>query len=192
MFRRRFSRRPRRAKRRTRWVSITPGAFPNFTSNDVYEYEFVGIQDAVGSLSWSEFYGGTILRTLLEITVDPVYGTFDGADDESTLIWHYGVFVTPGLSATATPDEQIWDPNVPSGDFMHRGTWVESLIKRNNVMVVVPNKDGHNVTIDSTVKRRIGENDAMWMTARYFERNGGTGDATLQVGYSGRILIALP
>lgn len=185
--------RRRGPRRRTRWVAFTPHAIGPFTTNDSYDQQLMEIEDATNLLVWSDFIGATVLRTIVDFVMDPIPGQFNGsAATEVQQILHLGVF----MDEAAAPEQSRWDPNVPHGDFMWRQTWAHTMIVRvggNSNDVAFNLHDGVVVRLDSTVKRRVTEDLRMWVAGHYFERLGGLlAEGSLAVGYTGRVLLALP
>lgn len=189
--RRSFGRRRSAPRRKTRWLSIIPGVLVNTGVNDTWAYSQLALQDVQSGtatpVSWGEFYGGTLIRTILDVTFDPIWGTISGANEEETLIDHVGVF----MADVSIPSQTYWDPNVPSGDFMHRHTWAASFVSRAGVTATLAQPEV-NVHMDIKTRRRIQENEQLFAVHHYFERLGGGGNAALQAGYTGRVLILLP
>lgn len=190
-------RRSRGSGRRTRWVSFVPHALGAFTTNDSWDSQLMEIADSTGTIPWTDFIGATVIRTIVDYVVDPIFGVMSGTSNpDITQIFHAGFFMTE----ESIPSQDRWDPNTPHGDFMWRYSWshmTSARIPLNGVGVSYPVgfviHDGNVIRADSQVNRRIAEDTAMWSVGHYFERLGGSGvDASLTVGYTGRCLILLP
>lgn len=182
----------RRSRRRTRWLSIVPGAIAALATNT-----FIGtnltLQDSLGTVSWSEFYGGTLLRVIMDVNIAHTISAGTPAPTSWLFNSHMGLFLTPDSSVQST----VWDPNTPSGDFMQRSQLYQEAI------VLAPadgggiyqynygisgNGTGHH--FDTEVKRRIVENSQLWLGTKHFIT--GPGLVGVDYGYTGRVLIALP
>lgn len=193
-FRPRFVRRRRSGPRpRTRWFALTPHALGPFLTDDSYDNQSMDIEDSAGAVPWQLLVGGTILRTIMDIVVDPVLGLSSGTQDPDYLpILHLGIFATEDEAPTVTR----WDPNVPHGDFMWRYTW-SAMMSARETMEGNPASytlhEGNVVRVDTNIRRRIREDEGMWIAGHYFERLGGSGvDMSLTAGYTGRVLVQLP
>lgn len=187
---RRFSRRPRR---RTRWFSIIPNAFTHSTNNQ-FTAQGLSLQIAGPvTVPWAQVAGHTVLRTILDLDFnwDIVYAS-NAVTNVGDMLTHLGIF----MSADDTIGTATWDPNVPSGDFMHRdhvSLWWrrESNTDLGGITKLGSPGEGRHLHIDTNIRRRVRENDQMWLAARSFKNatnvvNGFT------VGYTGRVLLALP
>lgn len=181
-FRRRFFRRGPRP--RTRWLALTPKALL-FSANNTTDIEELTLEDASGVVPMTEFIGGTIVRTIMDLVYSPTYDVaLSGALFTLEAYVHLGVFLTedanPNLSTR-------WDPNKPHGDFMHREMMVETWYARD---AVVKHSSSHGQLMhwDVKQKRRINENERLWISGRHFD----TGDEGAGVGLTGRVLIQLP
>lgn len=169
-------------------MAFTPHAL-TFSGNNTTDIQEMQIQDATGILSFQQFIGGTILRTIVDIVLSPTYQLPPGPNFTSEMYWHLGMFLTedanPNLSTR-------WDPNVPHGDFMLREmaveTWYHRVMASGVEIVKHESSHGQRMHWDTTVKRRIHEDERMWMAGRYFTLLA-TGSA---IGYTGRLLIQLP
>lgn len=147
------------------------------------------LSDATFSpLEMTEFTGGTVLRTIVDIVLSPTYGTSYVSPFTLESYFHLGMFMSP----ETTPDIARWDPNEPHGDFMYREMAVETWYGRSVTGQAMQSKHssshGQRMHWDSTTKRRIRENDRLWMSGHYFTLDT-TGGA---IGYTGRVLIQLP
>lgn len=182
----------RRQRRRTRWLSVVPGVIAGLASNT-----FIGtnltLQDSLGAVSWSEFYGGTLLRVIMDVNIAHTISAGTPAPTSWILNSHMGIFLTPDSSVQSTP----WDPNVPSGDFMDRSQLYQEAIVLAPVdgggiyqyqYGVSAQGTGHH--FDTKVKRRIVENSQLFLGTRHFIT--GPGLVGIDYGYTGRVLIALP
>lgn len=188
-FRRRTFRRSRSGSRkRTRWLAVTPGglAIPTFNT---FQAAQVSIQDVNGAVPWATFTGGTVLRTLLDVTIDPILTT--GAPPwDYGLETHVGVFMVNDVS----PDSTTWDPNVPHGNFMSRIHASERVQMRPAVeggsIIQWMTPSSRTMYFDIPVKRRILEGSRMWLSTRSFL--AGTALISSNIGWTGRVLIQLP
>lgn len=186
-YRRSFARRPRR---KTRWLSIVPGAIAGPNNNE-FRYSQLNLQDRAGAVSWSEFYGATLLRVILDVQLQHTSNSQPGPGASWFLFSHAGIFITPDT----TPEAVIWDPNVPSGSFMERQSYGEEIFFVNNAGSVVQRggSDAYAFHFDTNVSRRIGENDLLFLSLKNFFTTAGTPIFTgVDYGYTGRVLIALP
>lgn len=184
-FRRRFVR-GRRPRRRTRWLAVTPGSRAALASN-TFAANQLTMEDAQGNVLMSEFIGGTILRVLLDVQI--LY-TLDGTPSgtSGSIFSHAGVFLT----ADTTPEGTTWSPNAPSGDFMQRTSYGAQLIYGTSdlpTLTTVP-QTGYAHRFDTQVRRRIRENDKLWLGFLHFIN--GTSITGVDYGWTGRVLIALP
>lgn len=183
-FRRSFR---RRTRRRTRWLSIIPGsrlALPNNT----FAVDGLNLQDKGGTVNWSEFYGGTLLRVILDVQKQYNIGAAPLDGDQQLYFGHAGIFLTPDNS----PDAVIWDPNVPSGDFMERLTAGEERVFWNGFGIDSRGGESNAFVFhfDTNVRRRIRENDQLFISWRHFF-SGPVYDQH-NYGWTGRVLIGLP
>lgn len=171
-------------------------------TNNTYNFDRLTIQQggAAGAVTvnFSDLVGGTILRTILDIVADPGINPLNGQPQTGWLYQHVGLFVSPEVS----PNTAIWDPNVPSGDFMMRKflavyarkLW-ENPVSGELAMALalessVDGLAGHTIHIDTNVKRRIRENDSPFLSWRTFIDTSLIGGVSL--GWTGRMLIRLP
>lgn len=193
-FRRTFRRRGTRGRRRTRWYSLGATAYLANADNQFGTLQLnvkddLGVNHTLGGL----LAGGTLLRVILDVVVEPVFG------DEATYeqVWNYhhtGIFV----EAVTAPSQTLWDPNNPSGDFMmrlstyYRAWRSPTLGSLMTVSTVAPDGTkvyaGHVQHYDTNVKRRLTENDSLWLTWHNFRANF----TDTEVGVIGRVLVALP
>lgn len=193
MARMRSFRRSRGPRPRTRWVALTPHALGPFTANDSYDQQLMEIEDSAGPLFWTDYVGATVLRTIVDFVIDPIFTTPPGDNMlTSQIVCHLGIF----MDEAAAPEQSRWDPNTPFGDFMWRKTWSGEAYWQDTASAAGGGyalADSLVVSVDSTQKRRVGEDMRMWCAAHYFERLGGSGaDAALNIGYTGRVLLRLP
>lgn len=134
--------------------------------------------------------GGTLLRTIIDFVLDPVYGPPSGANPDYNPILHLGV----GMPTADVPLVADWDPNSPYGEFMWRSSWsmhASARVDTAGTPISIVLHEGNVVRMDTTQKRRIRENMHLFAFGTYFERLGAA-DMTLAVGYTGRVLIQLP
>lgn len=159
-----------------------------FAGNDTQDSQLMEIEDANGALSYSSFVGGTVLRTIVDIVLSPTYNTSYTSPFTLEAYFHLGMGMTPETA----PDLTVWDPNTPHADFMFREMAVETWYGRSVTSQAMQSKHssshGQRMHWDSVARRKIRENDRMWIFGHYFTLDS-TGGA---IGYSGRQLIALP
>jgi len=197
-FRRSFRRRPRR---RTRWLSVIPGS-RTFSVNNEYAFNQILLQASgpggATPFSQVQLVGATILRTILDIVVEPTKLQPSGPSTGWAFV-HSGLFV----SAEVSPNNAIWDPNVPSGEFFARGSFYhkwwfmqeavsDSIAMDSMTAVVGPDQPygGHVIHFDTKQRRKIDENEGMFVSWRAFMDDAITPE--IVVGYTGRVLLALP
>lgn len=185
-FRRRIIRRGRRP--RTRWLAITPGAITGIVTN-TYQASQLTPQDITGVLNWSQFTGGTILRVLLDMTIDPTW-TAQPPPWDAAVETHVGLFV---VSDTG-PDASTWDPNIPHGNFMMRQHASER-VRVNDPsdgggVIRSASPNARMMVFDTEVKRRINEGSKLWFSTKSFL----VGSAIIanNIGWTGRVLVQLP
>lgn len=178
----------RAARRRTRWLSFVPHALTFTGGSDTWDSQVMEIEDALGTVSMFDLVGATIVRTLVDITVDHSTLNFGGADDHGSIYMHVGF----GLDDAAAPLQNRWDPNKPHAEFMWRGSqygfWDYSVESAG----ITQSYRGDPLVFhaDSSQRRRITEADQMWLFGHVFHTSDfGTG---VTCGYTGRILVALP
>lgn len=184
-FRRSFRRRA--PKSRTRWMSLVPHAL-TFSGNDTTDLQVMEIHDSRATVPWEDFVGGTILRTIVDIVLSPTYPSSWTAPFTAEHYFHVGIFTSPEI----LPDIIRWDPNVPHAEFMYREMAVETWYGRTVTGQAMQSKHssshGQRMHFDSTIKRRLRENDQLWMSGHMFELTSSGG----ALGYTGRVLIQLP
>lgn len=185
-FRRISGRRPRR---KTRWLAITPGVVSGAASPSpgTYSVSTLALQDRAGAVDWNEFYGGTLLRVILDVQIAHTINNAGGIQ-VGTVFLHGGLLLSPEVSPTAT----AWDPNVPSGSFMERQTFGEEVALQYGAagLWYRGKQDGFAFHFDTNVKRKIQENDRLFAVYRGFL--GGTAWTGVDLGHTGRVLIQLP
>lgn len=156
-----------------------------FTGNNTTDIQEMQIEDVNGVRNFSDFVGGTILRTIVDIVLSPTY------EVDIAVLWtleayfHLGMFLTEDDNPNLTTR---WDPNKPFGDFMHREMAVERWYRRDTQSKADSSHNGR-MHWDVRTKRRIREAERLWMAGRYFNTAPTTGGA---IGYTGRVLIQLP
>lgn len=173
-------------------MALTPHALGPFTANDTFDSQLMEIQDSAGIKPWADFVGATVLRVLVDITCDPVLGN---ASAVATPDWQFILHTGVGMTEETVPSQDRWDPNDPHGDFMSRHTWglhVQAREQAGARGITVVVHEGNVIRYDIGVRRRVREDEQMWMFAHYFERLGGGVDQSLALGYNGRVLLALP
>lgn len=184
---RRFGRRTSRP--RTRWLAVTPGTVSGASGPGAgtYNYANILLEDRTGAVSLSEFYGGTLLRLILDVQIQHTINNAGGIQT-ATNFMHAGVF----LSTDSPPSATVWDPNKPSGDFMERKTFGEEVALQYGTGQYWYRglQDGFAFHFDTNVKRRIVENSFIFMSVRGFL--GGTAWTGVDLGFTGRALIRLP
>lgn len=189
-FRRRSFRRGRRP--RTRWLALAPNSH-TLNANNTFYQDNLTLQDSAGNvIAWSDFVGGTLLRVICNVIGNVTDMTFSSATGVGTSYVHAGLLLTTDVSGGL--DQNIWSPNRPAGDFMERQT-LANTVRRESVADLAatmhwgaPN-DGQMLMFDTNVKRRIRENDSLFMAWYYFQ--AGVINSTA-VGWTGRVLIQLP
>lgn len=175
---------------RTMWLSLTPHAM-TFTGNDVWDSQLMELETATLAVDWGRYVGGTVLRTIVDIVVLPVYPlNLISAEEDWVHFLHLGI----GMTQDAAPEQTRWDPNTPHGDFMWRRTTMDRIYARENglgvtTMFGASSSDGGVVRLDSTQRRRIREDERMWMFGHWFTP---AVDYAGAIGYTGRVLIRLP
>lgn len=184
--------RPRRQRRRTRWLAIVPGSGVNGSNNSGSQQE-LAIRDLEGTVQFNDFVGGTLLRVILVVQHEDSIA-FTGSFARGYATDHHGIYMTADESPS-TSAGAIWDPNIPHGSFMYRWTNAREYYG-NTSMFFKESVDSsqHGAafmsSVDTEVRRRIRENDRLWLAGWHFE------DATVVTstawGYTGRVLIALP
>lgn len=189
-----------RAKRRTRWLSVVPAARAVATDN-TYNFDRVSLQrggpTGAVAVSFGDLVGGTVIRSIFDIVMDPAIQS-DDIPQTGWLYQHVGLFMSPDDS----PPAGVWDPNVPSGDFMMRkfGAWYVRRLAENPApgeyslslwgQASVDGASGHTIHIDTNIRRRIRENESMFLSWHTFIDN--TLVTGVNLGWTGRLLIALP
>lgn len=185
---RRFGRRMR-----TRWMSITPGSQAGL-ANNVFVGKLINMQTAGGvAQPWNNFVGDTVLRVILDLTASY---TLDPSIS-GTLTASFGLLMTEDQAI----DQVTWDPNVPSGDFMMRalldrqvgppaaaGGYTFDSQYSSGGGHEPPTSQARHLRINTTVRRRISENDQMWLAILHFIQGGVQG---VDYGWTGRILLGL-
>lgn len=177
----------RAPRRRTRWLALTPHALTFTGGSDTWDSQEMQWEDSGGVVDPYELVGGTVLRTLVDATVDHSVLGFS-ADNHASIYMHLGF----GLDDAAAPLQNRWDPNKPHAEFMWRGSqygfWDFNLEASGNS--VTYRGDPLVFHADSTQRRRIDESERMWLFGHVFHTSAfGTG---VTVGYTGRVLVALP
>lgn len=184
-----FRRITRRPRRKTRWLAITPGSLAAVASGGAgtYSVATLGLQDRTGAVTLSEFYGGTLVRLILDVQAVHTVNNAGGIQTGTCYI-HGGVLVDESVS----PPSTVWDPNVPSGDFMQRETFGEEVALQYGAagLWYRGKQDGFAFHFDTKVSRKLIENSALFFVTRGFL--GGTAWTGVDLGYTGRALIALP
>lgn len=185
--RRRSMRRRGSSRRRTRWLAIVPDSV--VPTSGVVNFQELALQDSSGAVPLAEFYGGTLVKVLLQLQVAPEITIASPAATQvaySTL--HAGIFITPA----STPDATVWTPNAPSGDYMIRDSyhfWYRRESDTDGASTVAIGSPGIGLALETKVRRRIVENSVLWLGNITFLN--GSLDAQ-PFGYTGRVLIALP
>lgn len=199
-FRRTLKRRRSGGRPRTRWFAIVPGS-RSVLGNNLYNFDRLQIQQGGAggavTVNFSDLVGGTIVRTILDIVCDPSILNIDGSAT-GWMYQHAGLFVSPEVS----PNTAVWDPNVPSGDFMMRTflAWYLRQLEHNPVAgelalshvfaASVDGVAGHTIHMDTAIRRRIEENESPFLSWHTF-----CDTALVQgvsIGWTGRMLIRLP
>lgn len=179
----------RRKRRTTRWFAITPGSSAGVVSGGAGTYGVVnlGLTDRGGAYVQSSLVGSTIERIILDVQLLHTINNAGGIQSGNIFL-HAGVFVDDSVSPPAT----IWDPNTPSGNFMERQTFGEEIEVNYAIgqFLYRGKQDGFAMHFDTKVKRKLRENDNIWMSFRGFL--GGTAWTGADIGYTGRLLLAYP
>lgn len=164
--------------------------------DDAWDSQLMEIQDLNASYLWSQFVGSTITRVVADFIITPNLPTANPASDISWLAWaHLGI----GVTDDDTPEQTQWDPNLPHASFMWRRSsspfqvhWRQVDNPTEDVFVPIVFGQGDEQTIvrlDTNVKRVLRENDQLWVFAHTFVPAGAS--FTLDIGYTGRVLIQL-
>lgn len=177
----------RRGRPRTRWLAINAGSRAGMTNNTLY-FNSISLSDSSGAVNFADYTGGTILRWIMDLTFSP--GTYGGATGRTlnSYIVHAGLFLDQTI---ANPDSTLWDPNAPFGDFMLRdqaSVWFDQ-DSTNTAFSFGQGYNGRNIHFDTRVRRRIRENDRMWLSTHSFVGGLWT---TVDMGFTGRVLVAIP
>lgn len=156
-------------------------------ATNTFAFDTLTLQDRSGAVNWSEFYGGTLLRTILDVQITHTINNAGGIQ-VGTLFSHTGLCVT----ADSTLDATTWDPNVPSGDFIRRETFGEEVALQYGAagLWYRGKQDGFAFHYDTKTKRKLRENDQLFIAWRHFL--GGTAWTGVDYGWTGRVLIGLP
>lgn len=182
-FRKRFV---RGGRPRTRWLAITPGSRSGLAT-DTFAYNELAIEDKSGAVPWQRFVGGTLLRVILDVQSQYASATTPANGDHNTYFGHAGLLVT----ADTTLDATTWDPNKPSGDFMQRLTHGEEQWFWDGYSVHARGgNDAFAFHFDTNVKRRLRENDSLYVAWRHFF--AGQVYNGVNYGWTGRVLVQLP
>lgn len=187
----RTSGRYRGPRARTRWFALTPHQVGPFTVDDTWDSQVMELQDIDSIVPLDDFVGGTVLRTLVDFVINPIVGTFDNNEADWVNWVHLGI----GLTDDLTPEVAQWDPNDPHAEFMWRNTWGSQMMTRANasgIRLAYQSAWENIFRVDITQRRIIRENQKMWLFAHYFEQIADGGDGSLQIGYTGRVLIKIP
>lgn len=165
-----------------------------FATNDTWDSQLVELETRdLSPYPWYDLVGGTVLRTIIDFVIDPTVsdlGVADAARD-LTQILHLGY----GLSDDDTPEQNEWDPNRPHAEFMWRYSWAEANWQRYaaGTNSGLSRFGGDSVVrSDVTQRRRIRENHQMFAFGHYFNRVSDDVGASMQIGYTGRLLVQLP
>lgn len=192
MRRRRSFRRFSRSRRRTRWFALVPHALTP-TTDDSWDSQVMEIEDAALVYEWSRLVGGTLLRTIVDFVIDPNPGQFQGSNPLFGSTCSYYEHLGIAMTQESSPSQDRWDPNEPHGDFMWRHFDAGALYLREGPASQWLTWDSgfqRVVRADIRQRRRINEDDRLWAFAHTFFP--GDVDGSMAVGYTGRVLIALP
>lgn len=158
------------------------------TGNNTTDLQIVDLSTNLATFEWDELVGGTILRTIMDIVYSPTYPTAPAVNYTWENYVHVGIFVTEDTA----PSAAIWDPNAPHGSFMYREMmskqWVSRQTSAGDSQSSFADSHGGRMHIDSKIRRRIEENEKMWVVARFFT----TIPSNDAIGYTGRLLVQLP
>lgn len=175
---------------RTRWFAVTPAGLVGMPNGTQYN-QLISLETNAGAVNWASLVGGTILRTILDFTLQPEF-TYDPALPETvTMTMHGGLFV----DASPNPSSTMWDPNRPYGSFMTRQTRTLWWTRATNAAMgsVTWLGDMGALHVDTDVKRRIGEGDQLfWAFRGFYGDTQGLAPVLLTAGWTGRVLVRLP
>jgi len=186
-FRRMRTRRPRR---KTRWLAITAGS-QSFVANATAYHQLVPI-DASGTVPIAEFYGATLVKVILDVSTNMV-----PFPPDPTLEQHLSWTLNTGLfvAENVVPESTIWQPGLPSGDYMIRETQVGWWNREpETVMAAMAGEAYHNfphIRLETNVQRKLIENSRLFL-ALNFAIADDTDLSTIDYGWTGRMLIKLP
>lgn len=176
-------------------MAIDPVSFTMSTNNTGLATELVP-RALAGTEPLNNFVGGTLLRVIVTIEHSPVI-TFPAAADNGFVTEHHGLFVDDELFSAGLSAASPWNPNIPTGSFMARASMAyrcvasttDDMFHETWSQTVVPG--GQQQTMfDTKIRRRIHENDKLWLATWHFE--DGVVVTDMEHGITGRILIRLP